>query len=108
MSPVPDTKYLTMSLATAALSFGELTSNNDRGEALKDVIETNLSEMFRENIYCKANILFNKSEKIFPTPRCVVVNYTSPASYGRGPYLCNFVLLSFSSLQFQGENCFVS
>ena len=51
MSPAPDTKYLTMSQATAALSFDELTSNNDRGEALKDVIETNLSEMFGENVY---------------------------------------------------------
>ena len=39
-----------MSHATAALSFDELTSNNDRGEALKDVIETNLSEMFGENM----------------------------------------------------------
>ena len=47
MSPAPDTKYLTMA---AALSFDELTSNNDRGEALKDVIETYLSEMFGENI----------------------------------------------------------
>ena len=49
MSPAPDTKYLTIRLA-AALSFDELTSNNDRGEALKDVIETNLSEMFGEKI----------------------------------------------------------
>ena len=109
MSPTPDTKYrpLQWGLA-AAFSFDEQTSNNDRGEALKDVIETNLSEMLRENIHCKANILFNRSEKIFPTPRFVVVNYTPPASYGRGPYLCSFVLLSISPPQFQGENCFVS
>ena len=65
MSPSPDTKYLTMSHATAALSFDELTSNNDRGEALKDVIETNLSEMFGENIYIASKIFCSTDQKRF-------------------------------------------
>ena len=93
-----------MSHATAALSFDELTSNNDRGEALKDVIETNLSEMFGENInILQAKYFVKQIRKDFflPPPRCVVVNYRPPTSHGLSPYPCNFSLLpALSSLQF--------